>query len=83
MRMKLRRTDTWLSLCNDHSSSWDQGYEGPRDYKKTTLFRQWKKKLKMLETKNDTYQQRNILIYYCVIMIPIPIILYLESISLL
>jgi len=31
--------------------------------------------------KTDTYQRRNILIYYCVIMIPTSIILYLESIS--
>jgi len=30
------------------------------------------------ERKNDTYQRRKILIYYCVFMIPIPIISILE-----
>jgi hypothetical protein len=35
------------------------------------------------ERKNDTYQGSNILIYYCVFMIPIRITLYLESISFL
>jgi hypothetical protein len=54
----------------------------PKDYQKITLFWQWKDKLEQLE-KTDTYQRRNILIYYCIFMISIPIILYRDSISFL
>jgi len=33
-----------------------------------------KDRLEKLERKDDTYQRRNILIFYCVFMISIPII---------
>jgi len=48
-----------------------------RDYKEITSFRQWKGKL---DTQNNTrtYELRNIFIYYCGLMIPRSIIIYLR-----
>jgi len=51
------------------SSSWSK----PRDYIEITLFRQWRRKARTARPKNNTYKRRNILIYYCVFVIPIAI----------
>jgi hypothetical protein len=68
----IRPTDKWLSLRDLIVKELADG-GGIMAIKKITLPGNERDKLKQRET-NDTYQRRNILIYYCVFMIPISIV---------
>jgi hypothetical protein len=48
MGKQISPADKWLRHSEDHGHSWSQE-GGPSGYKETTLFRQWKDKLKQLE----------------------------------
>jgi len=71
-RYTRRKTLRYVGIIDglNYSSSGSK----PRDYKGFTLFRQGRGQARAAREKNDTYQRRNILIYYFVFMIPIPII---------
>jgi len=56
----------------NHSLEWV-----PRDYKEITLLWQWKEQAQTAR-KSNTYQRKNIFIYYCVFIIPIPILIYIH-----
>jgi len=62
-RKTLRYVDIIEGL--NYNSSWSK----PRDSKEITLFRQWKEKKRKGDHTKNTYQRRNILLYYCVFMI--------------
>jgi len=68
--------DVWLWHSEDDSlKDWSSKVWGnfPGAIKRSHCSGNEEDKLEQLD-ENDTYQRRNILIYYCVFMIPIPII---------